>query len=70
MTFVAIGIVGLVVVLIMGTNREGPNAPDDTPPADETLDKDPGFPPWWVVVLIFVAVLLHFAVLLWIWPEF
>ncbi|MCE9565368.1 MAG: hypothetical protein K8U57_25320 [Planctomycetes bacterium] len=67
MTFVAIGIVGLVVVLIMGTNREGPNAPVDAIQTD--TDTDPGFPPWWVVVLIFAVVLLHFAFLLWLWPE-
>ncbi|MBA4187096.1 MAG: hypothetical protein C0467_03675 [Planctomycetaceae bacterium] len=69
MTFVAIGIVGLVVVMVMGTNREGPNAPDANPPTDMTTETEPGFPPLWVVALIFAVVLLHFAVLLWIWPE-
>jgi len=69
MTFVAIGIVGLVVVMVMGTNRDGPNAPDADPTADATTETDPGFPPLWVVALIFAVVLLHFAVLLWIWPE-
>jgi len=70
LSFIALGVVGLFVVLIMGTNHEGPNAPVDAiPSADTEADPNPGRPPLWVVALIFVVVLLHFALLLWVWPE-
>ncbi len=71
-TFVAIGIVGLIAVLIVGTNREGPNAPDSSPPPEligPSNGVESGVPPLWVMALIFAVVLIHFAILLWLWPE-
>lgn len=69
LTFVAIGFVGLVVVLVVGTNKEGPNAPGPDREAPPGVGVASGAPPGWVIVLIFVIVLLHFALLLWVWPE-
>ena len=66
MTLVAVGFVGLLAVLLLGTNREGPNAPVDGP-ADPAAGSD--LPSWRLVAVIFAVVLVHFAILLWIWPE-
>jgi hypothetical protein len=66
MTLVAVGFVGLLAVLLIGTNREGPNVPVDAP-ADPAAPSDA--PSWRLVALIFAVVLIHFAILLWIWPE-
>lgn len=66
MSLMAVGFFGLLVVFIVGTNREGPNAPADAP-ADPTEASD--LPSLRLVVLIFALVLIHFAILLWIWPE-
>ncbi|MBA4066970.1 MAG: hypothetical protein C0501_25330 [Isosphaera sp.] len=64
LTFVSLALVGLIVVAA-GVVR--PSA--DPPPAPGAPVPGTGPPPWWVVVLIFVGVLVHFALLVWLWPE-
>ena len=71
LTFVALAVVGLLVV---ATGMVGPgpgaSAPTEHPGADPAAaGSGHGPPPWWVIVLIFVAVLVHFVLLAWVWPE-
>ncbi len=66
LTFVAIGIVGVIVVALGMYNR----APIDPAPADEpSRYGTTGPPPWWVLpfmMLVLTAVMLMLA---WYWPE-
>lgn len=65
LTFVALAVLGMLVFVTGVYSRE--QLPDAAPaPTDEGPS---GRPPLWVAVLIFVAVLLHFVLLLWLWPE-
>jgi hypothetical protein len=70
LTFVALGILALLVVV---TGMVGPGPGADADPPDPAPDREPqpgdpptGPPPWWVVVLIFAAVALAFLSLEWI----
>jgi len=71
LTFVALAVVALLVVAT-GMVGPGPGASAETehPGSDPAAaGSDHGPPPWWVVVLIFVGVLVHFVLLAWVWPE-
>jgi hypothetical protein len=64
LTFVSLALIALIVVAT-GAYRGAPT------PAGPDAPDAPGYgpPPAWVVVLIFAAVLVHFALLVWLWPE-
>jgi hypothetical protein len=68
LTFVAIGIVGLLVVALGMYNRtpleDKPEPASAPPPSGAT-----GPPPWWVFPLMLLAVALVMIVLAWYWPE-
>jgi len=68
MTFVAIGIIGVVVVVFGLSNP----VPTDEPPAaydEPSRYGRTGPPPWWVMVLIVLALVVFMGVCAWIWPE-
>lgn len=69
LTFVAIGVIGILAVAAVGLNRTGPNLPE--PEVASAAPTPPGYgpPSWRVVALIFAIVLLHFVLLLWCWPD-
>jgi hypothetical protein len=68
MTFVALGIMGVVVVEFGLSN---PIPGDDQPaPTDEPSPYGiTGPPPWWVIALMLLALALLMLVLGWYWPE-
>jgi hypothetical protein len=67
MTFVALGILALLV-LVTGMVGTGPGAATDPDHEPETRDTGgpTGPPAWWVVLLIFSAVTLSFFFLNWV----
>jgi hypothetical protein len=68
LTFVAIGIVGLIVVALGMYNRTP--LEDRSDPATEPSRYDvTGPPPWWVFPLMLLAVAVVMLVLAWYWPE-
>lgn len=66
LTFVAIGIVGAVVVAFGMYNR-APLPEEEEAPAADTPPS--GRPPLWVLPLMLLAVTLVMLVLNWLWPE-
>lgn len=67
LTFVAIGIVGLIVVALGMYNR---TPLEDPEPADGPSRYGvTGPPPWWVLPLMLLAVTVVMLVLAWYWPE-
>ena len=68
LTFVAIGIVGAIVVALGMYNHtpldERPEPANEPPRYDAT-----GPPPWWTFPLMLLAVVLVMLVLAWYWPE-
>jgi hypothetical protein len=68
LTFVAIGILGLIVVVLGMYNRapleDRPEAADEPSRYGVT-----GPPPWWVLPLMLLAVAAVMLVLAWYWPE-
>jgi hypothetical protein len=68
LTFVAIGIVGLIVVGLGMYNRT-PLEDKQEPPSGPAPYGATGPPPWWVFPLMLLAVALVMLVLAWYWPE-
>ena len=68
LTFVAIGIVGAIVVALGMYNRtpleDRPEPANTRSPYGVT-----GPPPWWVLPLMMLAVALVMLALAWYWPE-
>lgn len=70
LTFVALAVLGLLVLATGAYSRVMPAGEPEEPAADPPDGSESGRPPLWVAALIFAVVLLHFAVALWLWPEF
>ncbi|MFO0822092.1 MAG: hypothetical protein U0792_03060 [Gemmataceae bacterium] len=66
LTFTAIGFVGIFAVVLMGLHNE---EPDTAAKEEDAAPEESNRPRWWIVVLIFAVVLLHFLVVIWIWPD-
>lgn len=67
LTFVAIGIVGAIVVALGMYNRTPIDRPAD---ADEpSRYGTTGPPPWWVLPLMMLVLTAVMLVLAWYWPE-
>ena len=70
MTFVGIALVGLVVVVLDLANRPpADEQPASGPATDPAATGKTGPPPWWVMVLMVVAIAVTMLVLRWYWPE-
>jgi hypothetical protein len=68
LTFVAIGIVMVIVVACGMANR----VPGDDAPAPDAAPARAGAagpPPWWVLPLMLLALTLVMLALAWYWPE-
>ena len=67
LTFVALGILALLV-FVTGMVGAGPGAAtEEVDPAAPPVDERPtGPPPWWVILLIFAAVTAAFFFLNWV----
>lgn len=68
MTFVAIGIVGAVVVALGMYNRTPLNAPPGGETEPSRYDTT-GPPPWWFLPVVFAVLTVVMLVLAWYWPE-
>ena len=68
LTFVAIGIVGVLVVA-MGMYNRTPLDDKPEPASGPSPYGVTGPPPWWVFPLMLLAVALVMLVLAWYWPE-
>ena len=70
MTFVAIGIVMVIVVVGGLANRvPGDDAPIDPDANPGARTGATGPPPWWVLPLMLLVLTLVMLVLAWYWPE-
>lgn len=69
LTFAALGVLGLLVLVTGLYSRGLPQEEPEESGAPPVEERPSGRPPLWVVLLIFAAVLIHFVVALWLWPE-
>jgi hypothetical protein len=66
LTFVAIALVGVLVVVFGLANRI---PGDDQPGTNGAPQAGTGPPPWWVLPLMLLALAALMLVLAWYWPE-
>jgi hypothetical protein len=66
LTFVAIGIIGVIALLCGLTNRL---PEDDAPPPEPVTTAGSGPPPLWVLPLMLLVLTVVMLVLGWYWPE-
>ena len=66
LTFVAIAIV-MVIVVVFGLSNRVPGDDEADPNATPTAGTGP--PPWWVLPLMLLALAVVMLVLAWYWPE-
>lgn len=68
MTFIGLALVAVVVVAMDLTNRAAVAKQSEDEGAPAAQGKT-GPPPWWVMVLMVVAIAVTMVVLAWYWPE-
>ena len=68
MTFIGLALVAVLVVALDLTNRAAVAKQSEDEGAPASPGKT-GPPPWWVMVLMVVAIAVTMVVLAWYWPE-